>query len=108
MGTRKARKGETNSAFLDRYSLFHLAAGAILADQGASASMTLFIAAGFELTENTLKDNLPRMFPAQTHDAPINMLGDVLSTMLGWGLMQRFARKTQGSQAAKPLRGGRS
>lgn len=44
----------------------------------------LALAIGWELVENTLKANLPFVFPNGTADTIQNALGDCLAVCLGW------------------------
>ena len=87
MALRKARRDEINGGLFDRYSLLHAATGAVLARHDVSAPATFLIATAFEFAENPMKKRMPGVFPVGTYDAPANMVGDVISTMVGWGLV---------------------
>lgn len=69
-------------------------AGAAMADQGMSASTTLAVATVFELVETKLKMARPTAFPVATYDTAENMVGDVISAMIGWKVMDLLSKKS--------------
>ncbi len=96
-GQRTATSGEVNFGFLDPYSLVHGFIGIIAAALGLRFAGTLALAVGWELAEHLLKQLVPSVFPHVTQDTLQNSCGDVLATMLGWGLARAVHARLHGT-----------
>lgn len=77
---------EINRAVFDRFSLLHALSGVALALLGVSPVVTASILIGWEVVENTLKDNFPQAFPHPSHDSLGNALGDIAAGGAGYAL----------------------
>lgn len=84
MTQRQAAPGEINGDPVDRFTLVHGGAGALLGAIGAPWWLTLGVAIGWELIENPLKDAVPEAFPHASHDTVPNAIFDSLAMMAGW------------------------
>jgi hypothetical protein len=85
-GQRTATSGEINFGFVDPYTLVHGLVGVVAAAVGLRFVGMLALAIGWEIAEHLLKLVVPSVFPHVTQDTFQNSCGDVLATMLGWGL----------------------
>jgi hypothetical protein len=73
-----------NTLFFDRFSLAHVAAGAVAELAAIPAPLAIGASVAFEGVENDLKKHYGRFFPADQLDAWQNSVGDVLSFALGY------------------------
>jgi hypothetical protein len=89
---RTARPGEINYPPFDRYSPFHGLIGVAAALIGLGFWPTLGIAVGWEIVEHIGKNLVPSAFVYPTQDTLANSIGDVLSTLFGWGLTTAVRR----------------
>jgi len=82
---RRARPGEDNYSFVDRYTAGHAAFG-ILAGLGRLPWwVTLASGLFFDLVvERKFKDAWPRIWPNATQDTWMNVAGDTVAMMAGW------------------------
>ena len=94
---RTATSGEINFGFLDPYALVHGVIGVIAAAIGLRLWGTLALAVGWEIAEHLLKEIVPSVFPHVTQDTLQNSAGDVLATMLGWGLARAIHARLHGT-----------
>lgn len=92
-----AGPGEINHAFVDPWTLVHGLVGVVAAMLGFGLWSTLALAVSWEVAEHLLKNLLPAMFPHPTQDTLMNSAGDVLATMVGWG-MTRAVRNVRAAQ----------
>lgn len=83
----RARPGEINAPFVDRFTAAHALIGAAYAWIGLPAWGALLLALAWEWLENPLKARVPRLFPHATRDTWRNAFGDVLAVMGGWGVV---------------------
>jgi len=97
---RLAGPGEINHGFFDPYSLVHGLVGVGAAALGFGLWSTLALAVSWEVAEHLLKNLIPAVFPHATQDTLANSAGDVLATMIGWGLT-RAARNARAARAAQ-------
>ncbi len=80
-------------AFTDKFSLLHFATGIIAYFWGVSLSLWFLLHGMFEIIENTeqgvrfIDTNVP-LWPGgkQSSDTLVNMVGDQIYAILGWGL----------------------
>src|SRR5207237_6787406 len=79
-----AGPGAVNHAFVDVFSLVHLAGGVVMGALGLRFLPMLVLAVGWELAEHILKDCIPRVFVHPSQDTLLNSTGDVLVSLLGW------------------------
>lgn len=84
--TRRARAGEDNGDPFDRFTLLHLASGAMMHRRGWGLGGVVLAGLAFELVEDALKTAAPEAFPNATLDTKENALGDVLALVVGWYL----------------------
>ena len=96
-GQRTASSGEINFGFVDPYTLVHGLIGVIAAALGLRFGGTLALAVGWEIAEHLLKQLVPSVFPHVTQDTLWNSCGDVLATMLGWGLARVIHARLHGT-----------
>ena len=82
------KPGEVNYDSVDRFTLAHAAIGAGYALLGLGLASVLVLAVAWELVENPLKATLPRLFPHATADTLRNAVGDVLATLVAWGVVR--------------------
>lgn len=73
-----------NENFLDRFSLVHVATGAIFEIASIPAPLAIGAQVAFELAENELKKWHAPMFPVSTPDSWQNQIGDVASFVAGY------------------------
>jgi hypothetical protein len=85
---RKALPGEVNHDLVDRWTLGHLGAGWGLGLVRAPWWVALGIALGWELVENPLKRHVFRSMIGSTQDTFANSVVDVITLMVGWGMMK--------------------
>lgn len=79
---------------LDQYSLLHVATGIIAYFWGFRLLWSIIAHTVFELVENTdagirfINQNLAGIWPGgkPRADSPVNMVGDSLSFVAGWGM----------------------
>jgi len=79
-----AGPGDINHAFVDVFSLVHLAGGLVMGALGLRFLPMLVLAVGWEVVEHILKDCIPRVFVHPSQDTLLNASGDVLVSLLGW------------------------
>lgn len=84
-----ARKGAVNYGAVDRFTFVHFAIGLAYGWLGLSFWTALFLASLWEVVENPLKFNLPRLFPHATADTLQNLVGDMIAVMTGWLMIDR-------------------
>src|SRR5262245_28641259 len=96
-GQRTATSGEINFGFVDPYTLVHGVIGVIAAALGLRLVGTLALAIGWEIAEHLLKQLVPSVFPHVTQDTWLNSAGDVVATMLGWGLARLVHARLHGT-----------
>lgn len=77
---------QINHAVFDPWSLVHGLVGVVMAALGYGLLPTLILAVGWEVAEHVLKNLVPGIFPHASQDSLANSLGDVLSSVVGWGL----------------------
>ena len=94
---RLAGPGEINHGFVDPWTLVHGLVGVVAAGLGFGLWSTLALAISWEVAEHLLKNLIPAMFPHPTQDTLANSAGDILATMVGWG-MTRAARNARAAQ----------
>jgi len=78
-----------NQKMFDPYSLAHAGAGVAARSVGLSLGATVLIHTAFEILENQylkFHPTVKKIFPDPSKDTLINMVGDTLSTVLGWYL----------------------
>jgi hypothetical protein len=80
-----------NVNLFDRYTFAHMGVGFVLERLGGGFLLTLALAVGFEMVEDTLKDRFPGVFPNATHDTKLNSCGDMIGNMAGWALSRSLA-----------------
>lgn len=85
---RLALPGEINGGPFDRFTLVHFASGVALRAAGVPFWATIVVAIGWELVENSLKDDLPDFFPNATHDVASNAVVDVAAMLAGWASLE--------------------
>jgi len=79
-----------NSDYFDRYSLVHLAAGALAQQSKFSFVATMAASVVFEFViENAAKDLVANMWPESSHDNAKNIVGDNVSVAAGYMLAER-------------------
>lgn len=83
----RAKPGEVNYGFVDRFTLVHFGIGLVYGLLHLHLGWALLLAIGWELVENILKARVAWIFPHATADTWKNSLGDVLAVMSGWALM---------------------
>jgi hypothetical protein len=88
---RRARLGEINYSFGDRFTLVHFTLGFFYAAIGLPFVIGLGLAVLWELVENPLKVYAPKVFPNATADTLQNSLGDTLAVCCGWWVFSIFA-----------------
>ena len=81
-----AGPGSVNHYIVDLFSLVHMGAGLAFGAIGLGFFPMLILAVGWEVAEHVMKDCIPRVFVHPTQDTLINAFGDVLVTMIGWGI----------------------
>ena len=94
---RLAGSGEINHGFVDPWTLVHGLVGVAAAALGFGLWSTLALAISWEVAEHLLKNLIPAMFPHPTQDTLMNSAGDILATMVGWG-MTRAVRNVRAAQ----------
>jgi hypothetical protein len=92
-----ATPGQINFGFLDPYSLVHGFVGVFAAAVGLRLGWTLVLAVGWEIAEHLLKELVPSIFPHVTQDTWQNSAGDVVATMLGWGVARLVHARVHGT-----------
>lgn len=80
----KAKYGEINFGFTDRFTIAHFLIGIVYGFFGLNFGAAIFLAALWELLENPAKAYLPIVFPHASMDTFSNMLGDCLAVLSGW------------------------
>lgn len=79
-----------NSQVFDRYSVVHVAAGALARQSRFSFLATMIASTLFELVlENVAKDAIKTMWPESSHDNAKNILGDTISVAAGYAIAER-------------------
>jgi hypothetical protein len=73
----------SNVAHLDRYTIGHAVLGFVAARAGLSLPWTALIAIGWELAEDDLKVQFPKIFPEASADSKANALTDVVAVVGG-------------------------
>lgn len=71
---------------VDRYTVVHLAFGALAHRSRVGFGQTVGIATVFELIENPIKDAYAPLWPDVAHDTPEKGLSDILAAGAGWQL----------------------
>lgn len=79
-----------NQAIVDRFTLAHLAVGAVAREAGVSFAGTVVGAIAWEAFEPLVKRSIPRLFPRPTLDSPQNKIGDLAAFLGGWLLWDRY------------------
>jgi hypothetical protein len=82
-----------NVAAFDRYSLAHLASGALSAYAGMSFGSTLLLNVAWEASEDAIKEHLPAVFPEASKDSKENALADLLCVVVGYAAVSALVRK---------------
>ena len=80
------RPGEVNYGLVDRFTFAHFGIGLVYAAIGLEFFIACLLAIAWELIENPLKVNFPRVFPHATADTLKNSVGDTLAVIAGWWL----------------------
>ncbi len=84
----------SNQGFIDPYSIGHAAMGVIARGVGLTLGTTLVLHTAFELLENYyLKEKLSSVFPDNSKDTALNILGDFACTALGWYINDKSSSK---------------
>ena len=73
---------------IDKYTLGHLAWGAILASIGVPFWGAATLSVLFELAENPLKKHIPIIFPEPIPDPIGNQVMDTVGVLAGWALIR--------------------
>lgn len=89
---RTARATEINGAPIDRFTLAHVAVGAVYGMVGLKFPTVAFMAIGWELIERPLKRSAPGVFPNATQDTAPNAILDAGATMAGWYIGRAIQR----------------
>ena len=79
-----ALKGEINYTATDRFTAVHFSIGLLYGLLGLRFGVVLFLSIAWELIENPLKANFPRIFPRGTADTFQNAFFDCIAVILGW------------------------
>ncbi len=82
-----------NQRMFDPYSLAHAGSGVVARSIGLSLGKTIFIHTIFEIAENEYLKFHPtakKIFPDPSKDTLINMIGDTVSTVVGWYLTDKY------------------
>lgn len=82
-----AKAGEINYNFFDVYTIAHFLIGVLYGLLDFSFLFSSALGIAWELVENTLKANLPNLFPNSTADTLKNSIGDVIAVMAGWWIV---------------------
>lgn len=82
----KAKPGEVNHSFVDRFTLAHACIGMAYGWMELEALAAFALAIAWELAENPLKAHLPALFPHASQDTWRNAVGDVGAVMCGWAI----------------------
>lgn len=90
---RRARPGEINHGFWDRFTFVHALVGVGLGTVGLPILPAVLVAAGWEVVERPLKDHVPALFPHATQDTWRNIVGDVAGMLAGWWLGLALTRR---------------
>lgn len=77
---------------IDRFTLGHVAWGIIFALMGVGFWTVTIGAILFELIENSVKRQLPWIFPEPKPDTFANATIDALAWVAGWGIIQLFPK----------------
>ena len=75
---------EPNGAPVDRYTLAHVASGAVLGFLGVPWWAAVPAGIAFEAGEDRLKDLPGAAFPDPSHDSKANALGDLAAYVFGF------------------------
>lgn len=86
-----ARTGQINGDMFDRFSLLHGAFGFMCGRMGLGLTGTALVAVGWEFVERDLKARYPQYFPHPSQDSPINAIGDVVASVVGWQAAQKWS-----------------
>lgn len=73
-----------NGDTFDRFSGLHFGAGVLAGVVGIHPAIVVVAAVGWELAEDSLKEEVPEAFPHPSQDSKRNALGDVLSGSIGY------------------------
>jgi hypothetical protein len=79
------RPGEINHGALDWFTLVHWAIGFGYGALGLEFWIAFVLAVGWEIIENPLKVHFRFLFFHPSRDTILNVIGDVLAVMAGWG-----------------------
>jgi len=84
-GVRRAVPAASKSP-IDKYTLGHMAWGAILAAIGVPFWGAAMLSVAFEIVENPLKKHIPFIFPEPILDSIGNQVMDTVGVLAGWSL----------------------
>ena len=88
-----AKPGEINGDAVDRFTLAHLAAGAVLGGLRVPLLIVVAVALGWELVERPLKRNYPKAFPHASQDTAQNAIVDAAAVIAGAVFMRKMVGK---------------
>jgi len=87
-----------NQWFIDRYSLSHIAVGALFEASRIPPTVAIGSHIVFEAAEDKIKDSVKGIWPDATHDSMQNHIGDVLSFTAGY-YATRYLKRSEGGMA---------
>lgn len=82
-----------NQRMFDPYSLAHAGSGVVARSIGLSLGATIALHTVFEIVENEylkFHPTIKKIFPDPSKDTLINMIGDTVSTVVGWYLTDQY------------------
>ena len=82
-----------NQTMFDPYSLAHAGAGVAARSLKLSLSQTIIAHTVFEIAENQFlkfHPTIKKIFPDPSKDTLLNMVGDTISTAIGWYLTDKY------------------